>query len=143
MKIQKIAINDFPELLTLWNTVGLGVSNKKREEQEFKALIQWNPDSCFKVVKNKTIIGSIIGAFNGRRSWIYHLAIHPNFQKNGLGSKLVKKLEDKLKHKGATKIILGVSMTNLSVVPFYEKHGFKVMNDAVLMAKDLWKEESI
>lgn len=135
-----MTINDFPELLSLWDMAGLGVSNKKREEKEFNMLIQWNPDSCFKVVKNGSIIGSVIGAFNGRRSWIYHLAIHPKFQQKGLGSKLVKKLESKLKQKGVTKIILGVSMTNLSVVSFYEKHNFKIMNDAILMEKDLWKE---
>lgn len=135
-----MTINDFPELLALWNKTNLNIFNIEKEKKEFKILIQWNPDSCYKIINNGKIIGSAIGAFNGRRAWIYHFAIDPIYQKKGLGSLLYKTIEKKLKEKKVTKILLGVSLKNLEVMQFYKKHGFNVMNDAVIMEKDLWKE---
>lgn len=137
MKIKLIKPEDFSKLLTLWNEAGLSVVNFKREQQELSTLLKLNLDSCLVATINKKIIGSIIGAFNGRRVWIYHLAIHPNWQNKGLGSKLLKKIESIFKKKGATKILLGVSFNNLSTCSFYEKSGYSIMNDAVLMSKEL------
>lgn len=137
MKIKLIKLGDFTKLLTLWNEAGLSVVNFKNEQKELQMLLKLNPESCLVAAVNKKIVGSIIGAFNGRRVWIYHLAIHPEWQNKGIGSKLLKRVEKIFKKKGATKILLGVSFDNLSTCSFYEKNGYSIMNDAVLMSKEL------
>lgn len=137
MIIKLIKPEDFTKLLTLWNEAGLSVVNFKKEQKELQMLLKMNPESCLVATINKKIVGSIIGAFNGRRVWIYHLAVHPNWQSKGIGSKLLKKIESIFKKKGATKILLGVSFNNLSTCSFYEKNGYSIMNDAVLMSKEL------
>jgi len=75
------------------------------------------------------------------QSWTlgYHLVVDPKYRGKGIGTKLVKHVEKNLQRAGVTKIILGVGIDNLSTVPFYEKCGYKVMHDAVLFAKDLYK----
>lgn len=137
MKIKLIKSEDFEELLTLWNGAGLSVVNIEREQQEFLMLLKFNPDSCLVATVNNKIVGSVMGAFNGRRVWIYHLAILPEWQKNDYGSKLLKTVEKIYKKMGATKILLGISLNNLSTCSFYEKSGYSIMNDAILMSKEL------
>ncbi len=143
MKVRTMVKKDVNDIYSFWQESGLFVRSVQREKEEVELLIKHNPDTCFIIEKGKKIIGSIFGAFNGRRAWIYHLCIHPQYQKKGYGSLLLKKTEDELRKKGATKILLGVFLTSLKIVPFYKKSGYTVMNDMITFEKDLWKEKKI
>ena len=48
---------------------------------------------------------------------------------------LLKKTEEKLKKRGARKINLGVANSNLEKLPFYTKHGYTLVKDAVWLDK--------
>jgi ribosomal protein S18 acetylase RimI-like enzyme len=129
---------DISHLFTLWNEAGLPIAldGVERETNECEMMLDMNPTSCFVCVENGIILGSIFGTFNGRRAWIYHLAVHPDHQRKGIGGKLYDLAEAALKKRGATKIIVGVLKQN-TCVPFYHDRGFELMDDAYLYAKDL------
>lgn len=135
--IREMTSSDFQEVLSLWKKAGLDIGNEEMELSDLALLIKINPTSCLVLVKDKTIIGSILGTFDGRRGWIYHLAIHPDFQKEGYGSLLLEKVEKELKKKGAHRIHLGVAHANEKVLPFYEKLGYEVVNDALWLGKNI------
>lgn len=138
MNTQIMHISDFDNAYALWEKIGgLSLAAPAKEKKEFEAILAHNPSSCFIIVENKQTIGTILGTFNGRRAWIYHLAIHPNWQKMGYGSALLQQVETALRTKNATKILLSIGISNLKTVPFYEKNGYHVINDAILMAKDI------
>ncbi len=42
-----------------------------------------------------------------------------------------------MKKEGAHRIHLGVAYTNLKILPFYEKHGYSVVNDALWLGKNI------
>lgn len=139
MKIRRMKISDLPALFFLWKKVGLPISNSAREQQEAVTMIKLNPSSCLVAVEEDKVIGSIFGAFNGRRAWIYHLAIDPDYQNMGYGTALLKKVETALKGRKATKILFWVDRLNLKARSFYKKNGFKVLKDkGIIMEKDLW-----
>ncbi len=133
--IRKVKISDFEQIFSLWKKAGLSLADKKTKFYDFQNILKLNSSSCFVLTDKQNIIGCILGTFNGRRCWIYHLAIHPSYHNLGLGSFLLNTVEEELKKKGAHKINLGVSLTNLKVIPFYEKCGFTVMADAVYLTK--------
>src|SRR5258708_17565028 len=81
--IRQAYISDFPEIFSLWKKSGLLPFSKKIELEEFKMMLKLNSTSCLVLIKDNQIIGSIFGTFNGRRGWIYHFAIHPDFQHLG------------------------------------------------------------
>ena len=137
IQIKQIKLSDFPEVLSLWNKAGLDIPDVKKEFLEFQCALSMNQSSCLPLVQDKIIIGSVLGAFNGRRGWIYHLAIHPDFGHQGYGSLLLKKVEKALKKKGAHRVLLCVEYTNLKVSPFYEKYGYVVINDALWLGKNI------
>ena len=137
IQIKQIKLSDFPEVLSLWNKAGLSMSDVKKEFLEFQYVLSMNPSSCLALVQDETIIGSALGAFNGRRGWIYHLAIHPDFGHQGYGSLILKRVEEELKKKGAHRVLLCVEYTNLKVAPFYEKYGYVVINDALWLGKNI------
>lgn len=130
---------NFSQLLVLWKGAGLKLSDRLTEKQEFLSMLKLNPSLCFVLLCQGKVIGSAFGIFNGRRAWIYHLAIHPAWQKKGIGTKLLTTVENALVKTGGIKIRLWVNYSNLRVIPFYEKHGYQVMNDALMLAKNVVK----
>lgn len=128
---------DFNDLYRLWKEAGLNLADFKKEKQEFEMMIKLNPYSNFVAIEGEKVIGTVFGIFNGRRGWIYHLAVHPNFQKKGIGSLLLKQTEEALKKIGATRVCLWVNRLNLKVLTFYEKYGYTEINDAISMGKNL------
>ncbi len=81
------------------------------------------------------IIDSEMGGFDGHRGNIYYLDVLTEFQKKGVGSEILKKIETKLLNKGCPKINLFVRNTNLRVQAFYKKINIKSKNHK-FMEKD-------
>lgn len=135
--IRKVTLKDFPNILSLWKKSGLEISNEEKELLSMEKTIKLNPRSCLVLVNDQKIIGSVFGAFDGRRGWIYHLAIHPDFQQNGYGSLLLQKTEKALKKLGVHRIHLGLLYKSLGIFPFYEKYGYEVVNDAIWLGKNI------
>ena len=72
-----------------------------------------------------TIVGSVRGIVSDRICTIRALAIDPEYQGRGLGSLLLKALERA--HPAATRFNLTTNMVMEGNVPFYERHGYRVM----------------
>jgi ribosomal protein S18 acetylase RimI-like enzyme len=137
MNIRHAVINDFSELYKLWQKAGLQVYNQKDEKVRFESMVATNPDLNFVLLnENDEIVGSILGAFDGRSASIHRLAIMPELQHQGYGRQLVKKIEEALKVRGVKKLVAQVHVTNTQVVPFYEKLGFAEMS----YVKNYYKE---
>jgi ribosomal protein S18 acetylase RimI-like enzyme len=85
-------------------------------------------------VADDAVVGAVMGAYDGRRGWIYHLAVSPSMQSQGLGSKLVDRLESRMAKAGVRKINLQVRADNLGVVDFYTRVGY-TRDDLVSMSK--------
>lgn len=141
MQIRLMTEKDIADIFSLWNDNYLSISSYDREKLECSNMIKLNPSSCFVAIVRNKVIGSIFGAFNGRRAWIYHLCVDKKYRNKKYGSKLLQTAIDALKQKGATKIVLGVGIDNLKTVSFYEKNGFTVMHDAVLFQLDVYKNK--
>lgn len=86
------------------------------------------------------VIATCMTGFDGHRGWIYHLAVHPEYQGNGFGKAIVKHAEDSLKNRGCPKIDLMVRDTNRKVIEFYEKIGFS-QEPVIVMGKRQKKDD--
>jgi ribosomal protein S18 acetylase RimI-like enzyme len=75
---------------------------------------------------NKRLIGAIIAGFDGVRGWLYHLAVTADWQRQGVGTQLVRAAEVRLAELGCKKVNLQVRSTNSAVVAFYARLGYQV-----------------
>lgn len=75
--------------------------------------------------KDSFIIGVVMGSYDGRRGWINHLAVDPEYQGMKIGQQIIKELEMRFKKIGCEKINLLIERNNEEVQEFYEKQGFK------------------
>lgn len=137
MKLRLMKPKDFDLIYNLWKEAELIVEDYQTEKEEALLMIKLNPQACLVICEGEKILGSIFGTFNGRRAWIYHLAIHPKYQKQGLGSLLLEKSLSALKKLGAKRLQLWVRKDNLKVLEFYQKQGFIQLNYLLPMGKNL------
>ena len=68
-----------------------------------------------------------------------HIDILEDYQRIGIGSKLINKLETHLKKYRISGIHLGTSTRNIKAVPFYKKHGYKIIK---IGNASLWPDAS-
>lgn len=75
------------------------------------------------VVEHNQILVGFISFWRPKR-FIHNLFVHPNWQKQGFGSMLLKQAEECLR----LPLSLRVEMDNLGVCAFYEKNGFEYIS---------------
>jgi len=73
------------------------------------------------------IVGCIRGHFNSfTQAQIRYMAVAESFRNQGIGSLLLKELEEKLAERGAKEVIL---KAREKAVSFYEKNGYRIFKD--------------
>lgn len=137
MKVKQMQIEDFDFMYSLWKKVGLKVADYKVEKKEASKMMKITPSSSFVIYEGKQLVGTVLGIYTGKRAWIYYLAVHPDFQKKGLGASLLKKAEDALSLEGSTKILLSVSKSNQKVLGFYQKLGYGKLDESIVLRKNI------
>src|SRR5207237_10018673 len=81
---------DMPAALSLWRaTPGIGMSRTSDHVPELAAFLLRNPTTSFALCAGEELIGTVLAGFDGRRGFIYHLAIQQEWQRGGLGRQLL------------------------------------------------------
>ena len=133
--IRSFQISDEPDVIDLWHCCDLVVpQNDPKKDIEMKLQVQ--PELFFVGVISNHIVSTIMSGYDGHRGWIYYLAVDPDFQKRGIGRRMVEKAEMKLRKLGCSKINLQVRNSNKSVIAFYKHIGF-IDDDVIGMGKRL------
>ena len=80
---------------------------------------------AFVAVRDETLVGCVRGVAGEHAYTIRALIVHPSCQGQGVGSTLLKALEAALP--APTRIDLITNTVMEGNVPFYERHGYRVM----------------
>jgi len=68
------------------------------------------------------VIGSIRGNYDGSRAIIHELSVHPDYQRRGLGTALVKEIVKRFQQRGAPTVSATIIEESLG---FWQKVGFR------------------
>jgi ribosomal protein S18 acetylase RimI-like enzyme len=136
MDIRPFEERDEPAVIQLWNAIfpedrpwndPAEIIRRKRAVQR---------ELFFVAVVDADVVGTALGGYDGHRGWVYHVAVSPAHRRLGIGSALLRRVEDALCRAGCPKINLQVHAGNAGVVAFYEQLGYRV-EERISMGKPL------
>ena len=87
------------------------------------------------VAEENCIVGAIMVGNDGRRGYIYHTAVNPDYRHQGIATKLVNEAMRALKLLGINKTALVVFSKNTDGNAFWEKNGFTSREDLIYRNK--------
>ncbi len=123
--------------VALWNAVeGIEVCEGDSRE-EIAAFLQRNPGLSRVAEENGTMAGAVLCGHDGRRGWIYHLAVAPAFRGRGVGRLLLEDCVNRLHSAGIKRAIILVADDNSLGYEFWLRNGWENIEGAVAMGRDL------
>ena len=138
MNIRTMTSNDYERVYSLWlNTPNMGLNNLDDSKDGFGKYLARNPRTCFVAEKDDNIIGVILSGHDGRRGFIYHVAVAQSKQRRGIGSELVGAAMSALEREGINKVALVVFDKNEKGNSFWEAQNFSVRNDLIYRNKEI------
>jgi ribosomal protein S18 acetylase RimI-like enzyme len=113
---------DGDDLRALWADAGPG--SEDDDDRTLKRFAERNPDLLLVATQKDAIVGSAMGAWDGRTGWIYHVTATSDHRRSGLATRLVTEVESRLRSLGATTINAIVRDDNPDAVLFWEAAGY-------------------
>ncbi len=101
MKVRRLTIYDYEEIVRLWSRAKLPFKPKGRDSKEaMAAQMEENPDFFLGVVEDASLVGVVIISSSTRKGWINRLATDPDYRRRGIAKTLIAESERTLRKHG-------------------------------------------
>jgi ribosomal protein S18 acetylase RimI-like enzyme len=137
IEIREMLITDYDAALALWKRcAGMGLSEAD-EREPMAGFLARNPSLNFIARDDDRLIGTILCGSDGRRGYLYHLAVDPLYRRQGIAGELVRKVFDALHKLEIDKCHIMVYAANESGLAFWQQDGWVTRPEIVLMSKNV------
>ncbi len=123
VEIREYREGDGDRLRTFWLACGIKI-RPGDDDASLAAFAARNPGLFVLAEEQRHIVGSALAGWDGRRGWLYHVAVHPDERRRGLGRRLVEFVEQRLRERGCPKVNLIVWEGNTHAIAFWESTGY-------------------
>ena len=137
VRIRRMTSSDIPAVRHIWSEVGFDLTQSD-SSPEVTRMLKHNPEFCYilelPLAKETHIIGTVLGGFDGRRGWVHHLAILPEYRKKGYGKQLMTHLMQAFTKHGVVKFKLEITGDKPHLISFYLSLGWDLRSDLTTMS---------
>jgi ribosomal protein S18 acetylase RimI-like enzyme len=131
--------SDYKYAVALWSSMpGIKVQESGEDSAEgLSAFLDRNQGLSFTAKHNGRLIGTVMCGHDGRRGFIYHLAVAPEFRRMGIAKRLLELPLDGLRKAGIAKCGLFVLKDNDVGGAFYKAVGWQENDTTNVFSKML------
>ena len=107
MTIREMKIEDYDNVFALWKTIkGFGIRSVDDSKEGIERFLKWNPGLSVVAEEEGKIVGAILCGSDGRRGCLYHVCVHKDYRRQGIGKTMVIWCMEKLKELQINKVSL-------------------------------------
>ena len=137
MEVRPVRDEEAAAVLDLWEAAGLA-HDRATQSPRLAGHRRADPELVLVAVDDGgSVLGTVTGAFDGVRGWVYRLAVLSASRRSGVATALVAEVERRLEERGATAICLLVHGANTGGISFWDTLGYDVLPDVVYVKKTL------
>ena len=130
MNIREMKIEDYDQVFSLWKTIkGFGIRSVDDSREGIERFLKWNPGLSVVAEENNQIIGAILCGSDGRRGCLYHVCVHKDYRRQGIGKTMVIWCMEKLKELQINKVSLIAFTQNDIGNAFWKEIGWTKRED--------------
>ena len=138
VNIRIMTISDYDGVYHLWiNTPGMGLNTADDSREGIEKYLKRNPATSFVAECEGEIVGAIMAGHDGRRGYIYQIAVLPAYRNQGIAKKLVDSAMRTLEREGINKAALVAFKKNETGNAFWEHIEFSEREDLVYRNKNI------
>lgn len=144
MMVKVMSIDDYPQLFWLWkNTPNMGLRSLDDSREGIRLFLNRNPHTNFVAYEEQRIVGAILCGNDGRRGYIYHTVVLPEYRRRGIASSLIEAAVEALKEEGITRVCLNVMESNEQGKAFWLKKGWEKKDFLGFYSKSITEKENL
>jgi ribosomal protein S18 acetylase RimI-like enzyme len=135
--VRPLLHDDTDACLRLWrDTPGVGLSSADNPG-ELARFLEHNEGLSWCAVRSGRIVATVLCGSDGRRGYLYHVAVEAELQGSGIGRAIVRKALDSLASTGIHKCHAMVFADNQRGRGFWQRVGWQLREDLVVYSLDL------
>ena len=130
MNIREMKIEDYGKVFALWKTIkGFGIRSVDDSKEGIERFLKWNPGLSVVAEQDGEIVGAILCGSDGRRGCLYHVCVHKDYRRQGIGKTMVIWCMEKLKELQINKVSLIAFTKNDVGNAFWKEIGWTKRED--------------
>ncbi len=134
---REFAMEDYDSAIALWTGVeGVEICEGDSRE-EVTEYLKRNPGLSRVAEAAGRLVGVAMCGHDGRRGWIYHLAVAPEYRGRNLGRRLLDDCVDGLRKAGLKRAIILVAGDNPAGHEFWLRNGWEDIDCAIPMTREI------
>lgn len=142
--IRLMTIDDYENLIEMWKqTLNMGLRSLDDSKEGITIFLERNPNTNFVAYEDDKIIGAILSGHDGRRGYIYHTVVLPEYRRRGIASDLVNMVVEALQKEDITRVCLNVMETNEQGKKFWIDKGWEKKDFLGFYSKSITDKENI
>jgi N-acetylglutamate synthase len=134
---REFVVADYDQIFGLWEkTEGLEICEGD-SRAEISEYLKRNPGLSRVAEADGKIVGAALCGHDGRRGWIYHLAVAKDYRGSGVGKLLIDDCARGLREVGLKRAIILVAGDNPTGHEFWLRNGWEDIDAAIAMTREL------
>ena len=123
MKLRSATPDDAERIVRFWHDSGASMGPSDSVDRVRQVIA--HPSAQLVVAEaEQGIIGTLIGTFDGWRGNMYRLVVHPEWRRQGIGRRLVARVEGFFAERGAHRITVLIEVDRPWAVAFWTAVGY-------------------
>ncbi|MGU3473583.1 GNAT family N-acetyltransferase [Paenibacillus sp. D51F] len=132
----------YEDSISLWKRMDGLVLSGADSREAISAYLERNPGLSLVAAAAGRVVGTLMAGHDGRRGWLYHLAVDPEFRGRGIGGELAERCLRGLGEAGIERCYLMVMENNDGGAAFWTKAGWEQRDGILLFSRDPEKPAS-
>ncbi len=127
--IRPMTIEDYDEVYAMWLITSRRALSSADERGQIERYLKRNEGLSQVAVVDGKIVGTVLAGHDGRRGFIHHMAVLPEYRRRHIGHALAEKAIEKIKSEGIEKTHIFCYRDNETGQKFWRDFGFVKRDD--------------